>query len=100
MSVVCKILERIHTEKLQPHVCQLSLLTAKQYGFPPRRSTVTKFLSAEEKVTRLLDEGDTTGIVYLDFAEAFGSVNHRLLLTKLKYNRIPPTISPIDAPSK
>ncbi len=71
-------------EKLLAHLSQLSLLTTKQHGFLRRRSTLTKLLSAEETVTRWLDEGDTVDIVYLNFAKAFDSVNHRLLLTKLK----------------
>ncbi len=80
-SVVCKILETIFKEKLMSHLHQLSLLTTRQLGFLPRRSTVTNLLSTEETVTRWLDEGDTVDIVYLDFAKAFDSVNYRLLFT-------------------
>ncbi len=42
----------------------------------------------EERVTRLLDEGHTVELVYLDFAKAFDSVNHRFLLAKLKSSGI------------
>ncbi len=80
-SVVCKILVMILKEKLLSLLSQLSLLTTKQHGFLPRRSTLTNLLSGEETVTRWLDEGDTVDNVYLDFAKGFDSVNHRLLLT-------------------
>ncbi len=80
-SDVCKILETILKEKLLPHLSQLSLLATRQHGFLPRQSTLTNLLPAEETVTRWLDEGDTVDIVYLDFAKAFDSVSHRLLLT-------------------
>ncbi len=53
---------------------------------------LTNLLSAEETVTRWLDEGDTVDIVYLDFAKALDSVNHRLLLTKLKCYGIAPSV--------
>ncbi len=69
-SVVYKILEMIFKEKLLSHLSQLWLLTTN-------RSTLTNLLSVEETVTRWFDEGDTTDIVYLDFAKAFDSVNHR-----------------------
>ncbi len=43
-------------------------------------------------IARWLDEGDTVDIVYLDFAKAFDSVNHRLLLTNLKCYGIAPSV--------
>ncbi len=55
--------ETILKEKVLSHLSQLSLLETRQHGFLPRRSTVKKLLSAEETVTRWLDEGDTVDIV-------------------------------------
>ncbi len=83
MPVICKILETILKEKL---------LTTRQHGFLPRRSTVTNLLSAEETITRWFVEGDTVDIIYLDFAKTFDSVNHRLLLIKLKCYGIAPQL--------
>ncbi len=91
-SVACKILQTILKEKLLSHLSKLSLLTTRQHGFLRRRSTVTNLLSAEETVTRWLDEGETFDIFNLDFAKAFDSVNHRLLLTKLKCYGIAPSV--------
>ncbi len=90
--IVCKILEAILKEKLLSHSSQLSLLTTRQHGFLPRRSTLANLLSAEETVNRWLDEGDTVDIVCLDFAKAFDSVNHRLLLINLKCYGIAPSV--------
>ncbi len=36
----------------------------------------------------MLDEGHTVDLVYVDFAKAFESVNHRFLLPKLKSSGI------------
>ncbi len=38
----------------------------------------------EEAVPRMKDEGHTVDVIYLDFAKAFDSVNHRFILAKLK----------------
>ncbi len=34
-------------------------------------------------MTRMIDEGHTVDVIYLDFAKAFDSVNHRFLLAKM-----------------
>ncbi len=70
---------------------QKGILTTRQLGSLPRRSIVTNLLPAEEMATRWVAEGDTVDIVYLDFAKAFNSENHRPLLTNLKcYGIAPP----------
>ncbi len=82
--MVCRILETFLKEKLLSHLSQLALLTTRQHGFLPRRSTVSNLQPAEETVARWLDEGNAVDIDYLDFAKAFDSVNHRPLLTNLR----------------
>ncbi len=63
-------------------------LSPSQHGFLPRRSCLSNLILQEERVTRLLDEGHTVYLVYLDFSKAFDSFNHRFLLTKLKASGI------------
>ncbi len=45
-------------------------------------------LLQEERVTRLVDEGHTMDLAYLNFAQAFDSVNRQFLLAKLKSSGI------------
>ncbi len=35
-------------------------------------------------MTRMMDERHTVDVIYLDFAKAFASVNHRFILAKMK----------------
>ncbi len=79
-SVVCKTLETILEEKLMSYLSQLSLLTTRQHGFLRRRSTAANLLS------------DEVDIICLNFAKAFDSVNHRLLLANLKRHGIAPSV--------
>ncbi len=49
---------------------------------------MSNLILQEERVTRLMDEGHTVDLFYLDFARAFDSVNHRFLFAKLKSSGI------------
>ncbi len=67
-------------------------LSPSQNGFLPRRSCLSNLNVQEERVTRLLDEGHTVDLVYIDFDKAFDSVNHRFLLANLKASGIDGTV--------
>ncbi len=50
----------------------------------PKQSCLTNLLTMKDKVTKIMDSGDAVGLVFLDFAKAFDSVNHRFLVQKIK----------------
>ncbi len=74
---VCKVLEVAFKEKMLAQLSQFSLLTSRQHGLLPQRSTLSILLMAEELITNWLRAVDSN---YLDFSKPFNSVNHRLLL--------------------
>ncbi len=73
------------------HLSQFSLLTSRQHGFLPRRSTLTNLLVTEELITKWL-EGSAIDLIYLDLSNAFDSVTHRLRLDKLRGYGIAPIV--------
>ena len=56
-----------------------------QHGFLPGKSCTTQLLPFVNDVTLNLNNNVSTDIVYFDFAKAFDTVNHDIILNKLKY---------------
>ena len=82
LSIVIKILERSVCSKLYNHISHL--IADEQHGFIRNRSCVTQLLSVFHAIGKSLDKDIQTDILYLDFAKAFDSVDHDILLAKLK----------------
>ncbi len=61
-SFFCKVLETTHNDMLT-HLSKLSLLASRQHGFLPRRLILTKFLVADELVTKWPDEGSAVDLI-------------------------------------
>ena len=61
-----------------------NLLFSKQSGFRLNHSCQTALTALIDRWLKAIDEGDITGVVFLDLAKAFDLLNHELLLQKLQ----------------
>ena len=55
-----------------------------QYGFLPNRSCSTNLVQLTDDVAQSLHKNIGTDIIYFDFAKAFDTVSHDIILRKLK----------------
>ena len=77
-------MERLIRDAIMTHIAENDLLSPKQHGFIQGRSCVTQLLAVLDSWTLALDEGGNIDTIYLDFANAFDTVPHQRLLTKLR----------------
>ena len=84
-SLVMKTLERVIKEELLIRI--MPLLDTRQHGFLNAKSCTTNMVSFSDSVVLSINDCKTFGtdVVYFDFSKAFDSVNHDLILLKLKY---------------
>ena len=84
LTCICsKLMERIVQEEILNRTSHL--IDRRQHGFLESKSCTTNLISLVKDVAFSLHNRIGTDIIYFDFAKAFDTVNHDLLLRKLKY---------------
>ena len=83
-SSVVKLMEYIIRDRVLEHCLSNNILTDYQFGFLPKRSVDSQLVTFFDTCTKFLDDGVPVDVFYLDFAKAFDSISHTVLLLKLK----------------
>ena len=60
-------------------------MTDSQYGFRKNHSTQSTALEIIDRLMISMDKGKTLLEIFLDFSKAFDTLDHEILLYKLKY---------------
>ena len=84
LPTVSKIVEWAARIQLYNHLDSNGLLHVKQFGFRRKRSTTSALLQFSDDILQNMEDGLVTGVVFLDLKKAFDTVNHRVLLFKLR----------------
>ena len=84
LPIMSKLLEKILANQLTEHLKNNNLLNEYQFGFRSKRSTASAILYFTEHIRQSLNSGQITGAIFIDLCKAFVTVNHRILLNKLK----------------
>ena len=81
-SLVMKTLERMIKDELLIHVNDY--IDGRQHGFLSKKSCATNLVGLCDSLALSLNDNIHTDVIYFDFAKAFDSVNHDIILDKLK----------------
>ena len=80
-----KILERLFNNRLNNFIEKNNVISESQYGFRANRSTSSALMDLIEQITDNLDNKQITIGIFIDLKKAFDTVNHQLLIKKLRY---------------
>ena len=85
LPILSKILEKIIHKQLNDFVTVNNMLPECQSRFRRAHSTTSALLNVTDDIFHALDKKQLAVLVLLDFSKAFDTVNHALMIAKLKY---------------
>ena len=85
LPIFSKIMERLIYNQFMDFIEKNNILSELQFGFQRNKSTEHAISSIFTNITNALARKKSSYCIFLDFAKAFDTVNHRILVDKLKY---------------
>ena len=85
LPAISKVLEKIIFDQLSTYLKDSKLFFDHQYGFRPKHSTEYAALELIDRIITQMDQDEIPINIYLDLSKAFDTIDHLILIDKLKY---------------
>ena len=84
LPVVVRLFEKVIYEQLYSYLNENNLPFSGQSGFRSHHSVLTSLLHCTNDLYLNLDKGQYTSVTFIDLKKAFDTVDHQILLQKLR----------------
>ena len=85
LPVISKVFEKVVFKQVYDYFNDNNLLYKNQYGFRKKHSTELAGLEFHDKIVSELDQGKLPLAIFLDLSKAFDTIDHEIMLHKLRY---------------
>ena len=84
LPYLSKLLEKIIHLRVMSFLSESDIMSSCLFGFQKNKSTYMPLILLQENITKALENGNVVCRIYLDLKKAFDTVDHTILLEKLK----------------
>ena len=85
LPLFSKVFERLMFNRIYNFVIKHEIIYKNQFGFQKGKSTEHTILDLYTNLLQATEKQHKTSYIFLDFAKAFDTVNHDILIKKLEY---------------
>ena len=85
LPIFSKIFEKLMHSRIYQFLQDKNILFKNQYGFQKKKSTEHAIFDIHSKIVDAYENKEIPCCIFLDFAKAFDTVNHRIMLNELSY---------------
>ena len=84
LPISSKVLYKTMLKRLTGFLEKSKIIYEHQFGFQKNKSTTYAVLDIYTEIVNSLDKGDLACSIFLDFAKAFDTLDHKILISKLE----------------
>ena len=84
IPLIGKLLERIVNSQLQSHLQNTNILNVNQFGFVKNKSTSHAVFKLVTDLNNSAERKDSSQLVFIDYRKAFDTIDHTILIKKLR----------------
>ena len=85
LPIFSKMVEKVMHNRLMGYLEKYDMSFKHQFEFQKGKSTEHAILDLYSNIIQVIEKQEKASTIFLDFAKAFDTVNHKMLLAKLKY---------------
>ena len=84
LPFISKIMEKVVNTRIEQHLLENNLHDPLQSAYRKQHSTETAIIKIQHDIVQALDSGRVAALVLLDLSAAFDTIDHAILLERLK----------------